>query len=114
MIISEYNCIYFEDMVSEYVLSLQKPVIFLRIYGWYNSENEEKINESKEIYRQQLPLDVYTAMLEGEFLFIKIDNIDEAMEFCEDNFPESIDKCEKEFYIQYKVFNTQGQVVGNN
>jgi hypothetical protein len=114
MIISEYNCIYFEDMVSEYVITLQKPVIFFRIYGWYNSKDTEKINESKEIYRQSLPLDIYTAMSEGEFVFVKIDNVDEAMEFCEDNFPESIDKCEKEFYIQYKVFNTKGQIVGNN
>ncbi len=114
MIISEYNCVYFEDMVAKYVSFLGKPVIYIRTYGWNNSENLEKINESKEIYKNMLPLDVFTTMEQCEFSVIEIDDVEEAIEFCEDSFPESAQNCEVEFYVQYEVFNAQGQVVASN
>ena len=114
MIVSEYNCVYFEDMVSKYVSMLGKSIIFIRSYGWNNSDDEQKVQESKEIYKTTLPLDVYTTMDQCEFCVIEIDDVEEAIEFCEDSFPESSDKCELEFYIQYEVFNAQGQVVASN
>lgn len=114
MINSEYTCIYFEDMVDKYVSMLGKPVIFIRVHGWYNSDNTEKISQSKEVYKNTLPLDVYTTMEQSEFFVIEIDSVEEAIEFCEESFPESSEKCEKEFYVKYEVFNSQGQVVASN
>jgi hypothetical protein len=114
MIVSEYNCVYFEDMVAKYVTMLGKPVIFIRTYGWNNYTDQEKIQQSKDLYKSTLPLDMYTTMEQCEFSVVEIDDIEEAIEFCEDNFPESSDKCEPEFYVQYQVFNVLGQVVANN
>jgi hypothetical protein len=114
MIISKYNCIYFDDMVAKYVTMLNKPVIFIRSYGWNNSADEQKIQQSKEIYKNSLPLDVYTTMDQCEFSVIEIDDVEEAIEFCEDSFPESAEKCDPELYVYYKVFNAQGQVVASN
>lgn len=114
MIISEYNSIYFDDMVAKYVNMLGKPIIFIRAYGWNNCKDLQKIEQSKEIYKNSLPLDIYTTMEQCEFSVIEINDLEEAIEFCEDNFPESSDKCESEFYVYYKVFNAQGQVVASN
>jgi hypothetical protein len=101
-------------MISKCIKLTGNPVIFFRSFGWNNSTDIEKINESMEVYKAQLPLDIYTLLFESEFSFVEIDDVDEALEFCEDNFPESIDKCEKEFYIHYTIFNSEGQVITNN
>lgn len=114
MIVSDYNCVYFEDMVAKYVSMLGKPVIYIRSYGWNNTDDVEKIQISMEIYKTLLPLDLYVTMSQCEFSFIEIDDIEEAIEFCEDSFPESSTKCDPESYIQYTVFNDQGQVVASN
>ena len=114
MIVSEYNCIYFEDMVSKYTTMLGKPVIYIRSYGWNNSENVDKINESMDLYRSTLPPDLFTAMYQCEFSFMEIDDAEEAIQFCEDSFPESMEKCELEYYLHYSVYNAQGQIVASN
>jgi hypothetical protein len=114
MIVSEYNCVYFEDMMAKYISLLGKPIIFLRSYGWNNCADSEKIEKSKELYKTFLPLDVYTTLTQCEFSVIEIGDVGEAIEFCEDSFPESFEKCNDEEYIHYKVFNAQGQVVANN
>ena len=111
MIVSNYNCVYFEDMVAKYVTMLGKPVIYIRSYGWNNTTDVEKIQTSMEIYKNLLPLDLYVTISQCEFSFVEIENIEEAIEFCEPLDPE---KCEPESYIQYTVFNVQGQVVANN
>ena len=102
MIVSNYNCVYFEDMVAKYVTMLGKPVIYIRSYGWNNTTDVEKIQTSMEIYKNLLPLDLYVTISQCEFSFVEIENIEEAIEF------------EPESYIQYTVFNVQGQVVANN
>lgn len=114
MIISDYICVYFDDLILKYAVMVNKPIIFIRSYGWNNCENQEKIVESKKVYKQSLPLDVYTTMEQSEFSFIEIESVEEALEFCEDNFPESTDKCEPEFYVHYKVFNGQGHIIASN
>lgn len=114
MIVSNYNCVYFEDMVAKYVSMIGKPVIYIRTYGWNNTDDAEKIELSMETYKTLLPLDLYVTMSQCEFSFIEIDDIEEAIEFCEDSFPESSTKCDPESYIQYTVFNDQGQVVASN
>lgn len=114
MIVSDYNCVYFEDMVAKYVSMLGKPVIYIRSYGWNNTDDAEKIQISMEIYKTTLPLDVYVTMSQCEFSFIEIDDIEEAIDFVEDSFPESSTKCDPESYIQYIVFNDQGHVVASN
>ena len=114
MIVSNYNCVYFEDMLSKYVSVIAKPLIYIRSYGWNNTNDVEKINASMEIYKNLLPLDLYVTMTQSEFSFIEIDNIEEAIEFCEDSFPESSTACDPESYVQYMVYNDKGQVVANN
>jgi len=115
MIVSDYNCLYFEDMLGKYARLIEKPIIFVRTVGWNDPDlNEEKVLESKEIYKNLLPLDVYTCISETESSVIEIDNIDEAILQIGDIFPESKDSCEKELYIYFAVFNTKGQLVISN
>lgn len=115
MIVSEYTCVYFEDMVAKYVSLIGKPIVFLRSYGWNNCDDCEKVEQSKELYKNFLPLDIYTTLTQCEFCVLEINDVEEAIEFCEDSFPESFDKCaHDEEYIHYKVFNAQGQVVASN
>lgn len=114
MLNSNYDCLYFQDIIENYAKSNQKCVVYLRSYGWNNSDNVEKINESMEIYKNILPLDIFTALHESEFVFITIDDIQETMDFFDDVLPESQSSCEKEDYIHYTIYNSFGQVVVSN
>jgi len=115
MIVSDYNCLYFEDMLGKYARLIEKPIIFVRTVGWSDAySNAEKVLESKEVYKNLLPLDVYTCISETEFSVIEIDNIDEAISEVADIFPENKDSCEKELYIYFAIFNVEGQLVVSN
>ena len=114
MINSTYECLYFQDMIEDYARSNETCVVYLRSYGWNNSDNVEKINESMDVYKNILPLDVFTALFQSEFVFVTIENIQEAMAFFDDVLPESQESCEKEYYIHYTIYNSLGQVVANN
>lgn len=114
MINAEYECTYFQDMIEEYAKSQQKCVVYLRSYGWNNSTDVDKINESMEVYKQILPLDIFTALTQSEFVFVTLDDIQQAMDFFDDVLPEDQASCEKEFYIHFSIYNTLGQVVASN
>jgi len=115
MIVSDYNCLYFEDMLGKYARLIEKPIVFVRSVGWNDSYlDAEKVLESKEVYKNLLPTDIYTCISETEFNVIEIDSIEEAIEQFIDIFPENKDVCEKEFYIYYAIFNVEGQLVISN
>lgn len=115
MLVSDYNCLYFEDMLGKYARLIEKPIIFVRTVGWSDPDsNAENVLESKEVYKNLLPLDMYTCISETELSVIEIDNIDEAISEIADVFPENKDSCEKEFYIYFAIFNVEGQLVVSN
>lgn len=109
-----YETLYFSNFIERCVESLGKPIIYLRSYGWNNSTNIEKINESMQAYKNILPSDMYDALFESEFVFLVLENIAEAIDFCEDIFPESQASCEKEFYIHFSIINELGQNIFSN
>ena len=115
MIVSDYNCLYFEDMLGKYARLIEKPIIFVRSIGWHNPDsNAEKVLESKEAYKVLLSLDIYTCISETEFSVIEIDDIEEAIEEIGNIFPENKDSCEEEFYIYFAIFNNEGQLIISN
>jgi len=94
---------------------LGKPVIYIRTYGWNNSSNVDKINESMEIYKNILPVDIFNTMKNTEFLFIEVDNIVEAEEFLSHNFPESQSNVGfPELYVHFSLCNELGQIILSN
>lgn len=102
-------------MLGKYARLIEKPIIFVRTVGWNGPNlNEEKVLESKEIYKNLLPLDIYTCISETESSVIEIDSIEEAISEIGDIFPENKDSCEKESYIYFAIFNVEGQLIINN
>lgn len=67
-----------------------------------------------QAYKNILPSDMYDALHESEFVFLVLENILEAIDFCEDIFPESQASCEKEFYIHFSIINELGQNIFSN
>lgn len=114
MLNSNYDCLYFEDIIEDYAKNCEKCVVFLRAYGWNNSDDVDRINQSKEIYRSILPLDIFTALTQSEFIFVNIDDIQDAVDFFDDVLPESQSSCDKEDYIHFTIFNSQGQIIVSN
>jgi len=112
---TNYVAKYFEDFIGESAKAKNRGVIFLRSWGWNNTKDIEQINASMELYKMRLPLDIYTALHQSEFVFVEIDNVVEAMEFCEDMFPQSqASTAEQAFYIFYAIYNDQGQIIASN
>lgn len=102
-------------MLGKYACLIKKPIIFLRTVGWNDpSSDVEKVLEFKEIYKNLLPLDIYTCITETEFSIIEIDNIEEAISEIGDIFPENKDSCEQELYIYFAIFNDEGQLIISN
>jgi hypothetical protein len=114
MINTDYQAKYFEEFIGDYAKIKQKAVVYLRSYGWNNSTDIDKINQSMEIYKSILPLDLFTALHQSEMIFVEIDDIKEAMNFFDDVLPEDQASCELEQYIHYSIYNSQGQIIANN
>lgn len=113
-----------ETSIGRYAKALSKPMVFLRAYGWNNSTDTVKINASMDLYKEIIPLDVWTSMHTGEFNVIELDNlsddpttgytIDDVMDFLEEAFPPNQASVEKEVYVFYAVYNALGQVILSN
>lgn len=110
----DYEVLYFQNFIEESVKSLGKPAIYLRSYGWNNSTDIQKINDSMDVYRSMLPVDMFNALHNSEFVFLLLEDMEEAIQFCEDTFPKSQASCEKEFYIHCSIINEQGQTIYSN
>lgn len=111
---NDYQIFALESYIEQTAISLGKAVVFLRSYGWNHSTNIDKINESMDVYKELLPLDMFLALKQSEFVFLVIEDISDAMEFFEDTFPKSQSECEPEFYIFYSIVNELGQTVLSN
>lgn len=112
---ANYTIDYLQDFIGESAKSQGKTIIFLRSTGWNNSSNVESINASMDLYRSRLSLDIFTALQQSEFSFIICDNVEEALEWCDDMFPENQASCTRpEDYIFYGVYSPLGQLLADN
>lgn len=112
---SDYDVFYFDNFIERYAAAKERAVIYLRSYGWNNSTNVDAINESREFYKGILPLEVWTALDSSEFVFLEVDDIEEAMEWLDANFPSTQEGLPTpENYIHYSLFNSQGQIIFDN
>ncbi|CAF34294.1 hypothetical protein S-PM2d229 [Synechococcus phage S-PM2] len=112
---TNYTSTYFEDFIGSAAVAKQKCIIFLRSWGWNNTKDIDAINASMDVYKSLIPLDIFTALHQSEFVFIEADSVEEAMIFCEDAFPESQSSVSNQAnYIFYAVYNKQGQLITSN
>lgn len=112
---ANYDIDYLADFIGQSALAQEKSVIFLRSTGWNSSSNVDAINASVEKYRLVLPVDILTSLQESEFAFIANDNVEEALEFCDDAFPASQSEVTTpEDYIFYAVYGPNGQILADN
>ena len=112
---SHYDIFYLEDFIGKYAAEVEKPLVYFRATGWNNSTDVDAINASYDVYRDFLPLDMFTVLSNSEFAFMEIEDIEDTLEFLGANFPESQATCAvPENYIFYAVYNAQGQLIANN
>jgi hypothetical protein len=91
------------------------PMIFIRSYGWNNTSDVDKINESRELYKGVLPLDLWMEMDRSEYNLIELESLDGVVDFLGDSFPESQASCtEPSQYVFYALYNDQGQIIESN
>jgi len=115
MLHTTYDIFFLDNFIERYAKAIGKSVIYLRSYGWNNSSNVDLINQSMEFYTAILPLDIFTSLHGSEFSFVEVDDVNEAAEFLETNFPKSQEACSVvEYYIHYSLYNDQGQLVLSN
>lgn len=112
---TQYDVFYFDNFIERYAAAVGKAVIYFRSYGWNNSSDVDAINASMDFYRDRLPLDLFTALHNSEFVFIEVDDIAEAEEFLTSNFPESqASVSTPEKYIHFTLYNSLGQSILSN
>lgn len=112
---SDYQIFHLDNFIENYAKMLGKPVIYFRVYGWNHSNDIERINESMNVYSEILPLDIFNTMKNTEFLFVEVDDIAEADQFLDTNFPKSqSDVGYPELYIHYSLCNEVGQIIASN
>lgn len=112
---TNYEGFYFDNFIERYAVAKGKAVIYLRSWGWNNSSNVDAINASMDVYREILPIDLFTLLSNSEFVFVEVDDIDEAYDFVSDNFPVSQESCTTpENYIHFTLYNELGQTIASN
>lgn len=112
---SEYQILYFDNFIENYAKMLGKPVIYFRTYGWNNSNDVDKINQSMDTWQNILPSDLFLYMKSSEFCFVEVENIAAAVDFLENNFPKNqTDVGYPELYIHFSLCNDLGQVILSN
>ena len=112
---NNYDVFHFDNFIERYVASNNKSLIYLRSTGWNNSSDVDAINASYDLYRDLLPLDLFTALQNSEFVFVEVHDLAEAEEFLTSNFPQDQASCTRpEDYIHYTLFNATGQTIMAN
>lgn len=112
---SEYRATYFDDFIGEAAVAKGKAILFIRSWGWNNTTDVAAINASMDFYKPLIPLDIWTAMTQGEFTFVECDDIAETLEWCEDTFPETqAGTTDQAKYIFYALYNDIGQIIDSN
>lgn len=111
---TEYQVYFFENFIEKYAQATGKCVAYIRTYGWNNTSDIDKINESISLYEDLLPTDFITVMKNSEFIFVEIEDISEAIDFFESYFPENQENCEPANYVHFSLYNHLGQIVLSN
>ena len=112
---TSYDVYYFDNFIENYALMKGKPVVMLRSYGWNNSTDVDAINASYETYKSILPLDMWTALKQSEYVSMEVDDMQMTIEFLESNLPDSQETTTTpENYIFYSLCTAQGQIIANN
>jgi len=112
---ANYTIDYLQDFIGASAKMQEKSIIFLRSTGWNSSSDVAAVQTSMDLYKTRMELDVWTALSESEYVFIICDDVNEALEYCEDIFPESQAACTKpENYIFYAVYGSNGQLLADN
>ena len=113
-ITSEYQLYNLEHTIGAYAKAIGKPVVYLRSYGWNNSSDVTKINASRDVYKEFLPIEWFNELDESEFSFVVLDRLGNMADFLQDTFPASQASVETEMYIYYALYNDEGQVIADN
>ena len=112
---TNYNTAYMHDFICSDAATKEKPIIFIRSWGWNNTTDVSAINASMDLYKSILPLDIWTSMHVSEFTFIEAEDLTLAVDWCDDVFPKSQESTTNQAnYVFYAVYNTVGQLVSSN
>lgn len=99
------------DLLEE---TIKTPTVLIRGVGPHNEADPEKSKAAFEVYKNILPTEVYTAFSQDEFITVSFNAVEEALDFCDDNFPVNKDKCPPEQYVQVWVYNESGELLFSN
>ncbi len=112
---TDYEVLYFDNFIGKYAAAIGKPVVYLRATGWNNSTNVDAINASYDLYKDILPLDLWTTLKNSELVFMEVEDITDTLNFLNNDFPESqATTATPENYIFYALYNAEGQIIASN
>ena len=112
---TSYDAFYLDNFIERYATLKGKAVLYLRSTGWNNSSDVDAINASYETYKSILPLDMWTALKQSEYVFMEVDDMQMTIEFLEASFPASqAETTTPENYIFYSLCNVEGQTILTN
>jgi hypothetical protein len=109
-----YDAMEFSEFIESYISLAKTPLVFIRVTGPQSLNDADKANEVFNLYKQILDLEMYNLIFNNEFIFVKFETVEEAIQYCEDHFPESQSTCPPEQFIYYAVYNSEGQVIVSN
>lgn len=99
------------DLLEE---TIKTPTVLIRGVGPHNEVDSEKSKAAFELYKNMLPDEVYVAFSQDEFITVSFNTSEEAIDFCEDNFPVNKDKCPSSQYVQVWAYNESGELLYSN
>ena len=115
MINQNYQIFNLQEILGRYAMTAGVPLAFIRVTGWNNSTNVDAINTSIQLYKNILPLDMWTCLNQSEHVFAEVDDITDMLNFLESNLPESqASTSTPENYIFYSLANSSGQIIATN
>ena len=112
---SSYDAFYLDNFIENYAALKGKAVVYLRSTGWNASSDVDAINASQELYKDILPLDLWTLLKNSEHIFAEVDDFIDMRNFLDSNLPDSqAGTTTPENYIFYALYNSDGQLVSTN
>jgi hypothetical protein len=112
---TSYDTFYLDNFIERYAALKGKAILYLRSTGWNNSSDVDAINASMQLYKDILPLDIWTCLNQSEHVFVEVDDITDTLNFLESNLPESqASTSTPENYIFYSLANSSGQIIATN
>jgi len=109
-----YDAMDFSEFIQSYISFSKKPFVFIRAVGPHSTNDVDVANQVFNLYKEILDNEMYTMIFNNEFVFVNFDSVEEALNYCEDRFPETQKTCPKEQFVYYAVYNSEGQVIDSN